>query len=203
MNMKLFHWIGKGNLAMILGLVLALLLSGLADFGQDCQQLEGEVLRLHILANSDSPADQTLKLEVRDRILRETQSLFGKEQSLEEAKAAAEEALPLIQRVAQEEVWAHGVQEPVSAQLCVTRFTTRQYGDLYLPAGEYQAVRVTIGEGLGHNWWCVMYPPLCVPSSLTQELSETQDIQKFNQQPLFRPKLAIVEVLEGLLHPNV
>ena len=187
------------DLAMALGLAFALLLSSLAGFGAECDMLRGHTVRLHILANSDSPADQALKLQVRDRILQEVGPAFAQPQTQEEALATARAQLPVIRQAARAVLQEAGVEQPVRASLARSYFTTRQYGSLLLPAGMYDAVQVAIGEGAGHNWWCVMYPPLCVPAALDQDAPALQQIQELNQQPHFKPKLAVVELVEGLL----
>ena len=187
------------DLAMALGLAFALLLSSLAGFGAECDMLRGHTVRLHILANSDSPADQALKLQVRDRILQEVGPAFAQPQTQEEALATARAQLPVIRQAARAVLQEAGVEQPVRASLARSYFTTRQYGSLLLPAGMYDAVQVAIGEGAGHNWWCVMYPPLCVPAALDPDAPALQQIQELNQQPHFKPKLAVVELVEGLL----
>lgn len=197
--MKSFRLIEKLDFAVLLGILGAVLLANIAAFGQECDQLRGEVLRLHILANSDSAADQLLKLRVRDRILSETGALFSQTQDEADAKRTATQLLPQIQQVAADELRRYGVALPVSAELCHMYFSTRRYEDFSLPAGMYDAVRVTIGEGAGHNWWCVIYPPMCVPSAIAQQAEETaqaQEILQLNEAPLFRPKLAVVELFE-------
>lgn len=185
------------------GLLLAMLLCPLAGFGQQCAQVRGEVLRLHVLANSDSPGDQALKLRVRDALLEETGDLFSTAGNLETARKRAEESLPAIEEIALRTLREEGCQLPVKAEVTRGYFNTRQYGEELLPAGEYEALRVTIGEAKGQNWWCVMFPPLCVPAAGEQKEGEaTQaegDIQALNQEPHYRLAFAAVEWVEELL----
>lgn len=127
-----------------------------------CEGVRDNVVRLHILAHSDSAEDQALKLKVRDAILEASADWQEVAATPEEALALAERRLPALEAVAQEVVTAEGYDYPIKAEVCRTYFTTRQYDTLTLPAGTYDAVRISIGDGAGQNWWCVMYPPLCV-----------------------------------------
>ena len=143
------------------GLVICLMLS-VCQLHGTCQGVRDNAVRLHILANSDSEQDQALKLKVRDAVLAASEDWPQTAATAAEALALAESRLPEIQAVARHVILAEGYDYPVSAEVCRMYFTTRQYDTLTLPAGMYDAVRVTIGEGVGQNWWCVMYPPLCV-----------------------------------------
>jgi stage II sporulation protein R len=157
--------------AVALGLVITILLSSISAFAKDYEHIKETVLRFHILANSDSEADQALKLEVRDAVLAGTAEVFKEADNTERAVAAAEEALPEIERIAKETIKAAGYSYPVHAEVTTMPFDTRVYGDITMPAGEYKAIRVTIGEAKGKNWWCVMFPQLCLPA-FTEEQSE-------------------------------
>ena len=130
------------------------------------------VIRLHVLANSDSEEDQALKLKVRDAILEGTQGLFEGATS----RAAAEErlvaALPQIEAIAASTLAAEGVRAPVAVTLDYEEYPRRSYEALALPAGEYLSLRVQIGAAAGQNWWCVMFPPLCM-SAASEEREAT------------------------------
>ena len=143
------------------GLAICLMLSVCRLHGT-CEGVRENAVRLHILAHSDSAEDQALKLKVRDAILALSADWQEEAATPTEALALAENRLPAIQATAQAVVAAEGYAYPVTAQVCRMYFTTRQYDTLTLPAGMYDAVRVSIGDGAGQNWWCVMYPPLCV-----------------------------------------
>ena len=144
--------------------VISVIISML-PFSARCENLSGKVFRLHILANSDSEADQSLKLKVRDKILEFTESLYTDSGDVYEAQRLTAENLQAIANIAQAEVYKNGYDYPVRAEIRKTRFDTRYYGRVTMPAGEYEALRITIGSGNGHNWWCVMYPALCVGAS--------------------------------------
>lgn len=202
--MKKQGTIRRLDAALGAGLLLAMLITPLAGFGQRCAQVRQEVLRLHILANSDSEADQALKLRVRDAVLEETGGLFAAAGTLEEAQAAALENLPAIEAAARRALAEAGSDAPVKAELTRMYFNTREYGeDTTLPAGEYQALRLSIGEARGRNWWCVMFPPLCVPAAETavegqESKAAAEDIEALNQEPHYRLSFAVVEWLEEL-----
>ena len=190
--MKKQGTIRRLDAALGAGLLLAMLITPLAGFGQRCAQVRQEVLRLHILANSDSEADQALKLRVRDAVLEETGGLFAAAGTLEEAQAAALENLPAIEAAARRALAEAGSDAPVKAELTRMYFNTREYGeDTTLPAGEYQALRLSIGEARGRNWWCVMFPPLCVPAAEAavegqESKAAEEDIEALNQEPHYQ-----------------
>lgn len=161
----------RWELALLLGLAAALLLGLWLEREQS--DLADSVLRLHVLANSDSEADQTLKLKVRDRVLAEAEAILPEDASLEEATQKLAENLPRLAAAGAEVVAREGYDYPVSAGLEETWFPTKEYEDFSLPAGRYQALRIVIGEGEGQNWWCVVFPPLCLGSvsESTQEIA--------------------------------
>ena len=154
---KLRRW----ELALLLGLALAALLGVRLDGTQAA--LADKVLRLHVLANSDSLEDQALKLRVRDAVLAEAEGLLAGAESRAEAEEILAAHLPELARAGAEAVGAAGYSYPVTASLeerCW--FPTKAYGDFALPAGQYTALRLEIGAGAGQNWWCVVFPPLCL-----------------------------------------
>lgn len=120
-----------------------------------------QVVRLHVLANSDSDADQALKLQVRDAVLAEMPSLFTKAHSQSEALSIVKQHLPALERLARQVITKAGYNYTVKASVGTFDFPDRTYGDVTLPAGPYEALRLEIGEAKGANWWCVLFPPLC------------------------------------------
>lgn len=159
----------KIEISVLIGLVMTILIGSITTFATDCSQIREDVLRLHILANSDTDEDQALKLKVRDRILSESSELFENPTTLEEAKSSVIDHIEKVRQTAQDEVYANGYDYQVNAEIVNMYFTTRQYETFTLPAGMYDAVRITIGEAKGHNWWCVLYPPLCLPAAQPEE----------------------------------
>ena len=151
------------EVALLIGLAVALAW-GAWSLGTQ-RTLADRVVRLHVLANSDSEADQALKLTVRDRILEVAEPLLETAADREEARTALETALPELEQAAEETIAAAGYDYGVTARLEETEFPTREYDGFALPAGEYLALRVVIGAGEGQNWWCVVFPPLCAAAS--------------------------------------
>lgn len=149
--------------ALLIG-VAAFFLSGVWSL-QTQQTLSDKVLRLHVLANSDTQEDQALKLQVRDRILERATELLEQSEDRQEAKALLTENLPALEALAADEINAAGYTYSVKTQLAETAFPTKEYDGFTLPAGDYLALRVVIGEGAGQNWWCVVFPPLCTAAS--------------------------------------
>lgn len=151
---------------MAAGLILAILISNIGSIfsdGQKLDKLRGSVLRLHILANSDSDRDQQLKLKVRDELLKS--GIFEPAKSLSEAESIAETSMDEITDIAEEVLRENGCADKVTAELADVDFDDRTYGDITMPSGRYSALRIKIGKAEGHNWWCVMYPPLCLPAA--------------------------------------
>lgn len=183
--------------------MLALLLAGMAltlPFFHSCEELYDDVLRVHIRANSDSAADQSLKLAVRDRVLSECSRYYADCADKDDALAVTRAVLPQIKKAAEQEVRAHGCTYPVRAELARMRFDTRYYEDFTMPAGEYDALRLTIGEGEGQNWWCVMYPSLCVGACAQSEMQERLDDGEYSVVTADRLDLRfkLVEVFEDI-----
>ncbi len=124
-------------------------------------ELSGALLRLHIIANSDSEADQAVKLQIRDAITEAFQDDFSAAADKDAACALAEALLPEAEAIANHVLEEQGFSERASASLTFCYFPEKTYGDMTFPAGYYDALRITIGEAKGQNWWCVLYPPLC------------------------------------------
>lgn len=169
------------ELILLAGLLGAILYANVSSVSRTVDKLQAQVLRLHILANSDSEEDQALKLAVRDRLLSCSEELFGDAQTLEEAYDAAQSKLERIREIARQVVQEQGFTYDVEAELVEMPFDERVYEDLTMPAGEYEALRITIGEAEGHNWWCVMYPPLCIPAAESVRSDADQAEAYFDQ----------------------
>lgn len=148
---------------LILIAVSALLLLGLW-LEQEQKEVSDGVLRLHVLANSDRAEDQALKLKVRDAVLQEANALLPESNSVAKAEEILGKNLERLAAAGAAVVAREGYDYPVSAELKDTWFPTKEYEDFSLPAGEYRALRIVIGEGNGKNWWCVVFPPLCLAS---------------------------------------
>lgn len=166
---------------MAAGLVLTIVVSNAGSFisdGKKLDELRDNVLRLHILANSDSIYDQNLKLKVRDALLEQSDEIFGDAESIEQAEFCAESRIELIEQIAAETLAEENCTAPVSAEITDMYFEERVYGDITMPAGEYTALRVEIGEAEGQNWWCVMYPPLCIPAACSDDVDDDEETEE-------------------------
>ena len=160
--MKLF--VKSACIAFVLVVIYSLI-----PFQAQCGNISNDVFRLHILANSDSEYDQSVKLKIRDRVLEYSKSLFESAKSKEEAESLISQNLDNITRVAQNELQNLGCGQNVKAEIKKMYFTTRYYDSYTLPSGMYDALRITIGSGKGHNWWCVMYPSICISAASEQD----------------------------------
>ena len=155
-----WYWL----MAVALGVVFALIFAahwtkGYSDMIQ--KGIGGKVVRFHVLANSDSEADQALKLAVRDKVLQEYSDLLQVCESKEETLVALENAQAEICQTAAEEVISQGYDYPVRVSIVREEFPFKKYDDLIFPAGVYDALRIEIGAAEGQNWWCVLYPQMC------------------------------------------
>ncbi len=188
--------------AMIAGLILSVIVGSYTAFAQECGQIRESVLRLHILANSDNEEDQALKLKVRDRILSETGELFEEAADLDSAENQVAESMQYVKQIAEDEIRKQGFDYPVNVELCNMFFNTRQYDGVTMPAGRYDAMRVTIGKAEGQNWWCVLYPPMCIPAAQPKkELDEVLDqgeLEIVQSSPKYEVRFACVELFERL-----
>ncbi len=193
--MKLF--IKSACIALVLTVIYSVI-----PFQASCAEIPNEVFRLHIVANSDSDCDQELKLKVRDRVLEYTSALFENAKSKEEAESLISKNLQSIADVAYDEILKNGFTYNVNAQIARMYFTTRYYENYTLPSGTYDALRITIGQGKGHNWWCVIYPSICISSSQSQDskAKEVFDEEQYNivKNEHYEYKFKVVELFEKL-----
>lgn len=187
--------------ALAAGFLLAAV-AGFFPFAAASQQLPQNVIRLHVVANSNRPEDQTVKLKVRDALLAEAAHWYGDAETLTDANFALCTHLQSITRAANDTLEQNGFTPAARAQVTDMFFPTRYYGDCALPAGTYRTLRVTIGEGKGKNWWCVVFPALCLPAAGEREdvlgsLPESQrDIVENPQK--YKVELKLMEWYEQL-----
>ena len=132
-----------------------------------------DVVRLHILANSNSEIDQEVKLKVRDALLETNASILSDSVTKENAKEHFESSKDILLKTAKKTLKENGFNYNVKITLQEEYFNTRSYGNLTFPAGQYTALKIVLGNGEGKNWWCVMFPPLCVPTADGLETNET------------------------------
>lgn len=190
----------KFEIAVAAGLIIALAASEMGVFARNCGELRENTLRLHVIANSDEPEDQAIKLRVRDAILEGTGELFAGASSKPEAEFSAARSIELIEGIAQRELDKRPGGYKADARLVRMSFGTTVYDGFTMPAGEYDAVRVMIGEGAGKNWWCVLFPPLCVApaSQVLDGESLLGGAELIPSEPEYIPAFAVVELYESL-----
>lgn len=171
--------------------------------------LSKSVFRLHVIANSDSDEDQSLKLQVRDKLLDYMNSITANVRSKDDAIKIAQDHQKDFQIIAEQTILDKGYSYPVTVEIGNYEFPTKHYGDITLPSGYYDALRVKIGDACGHNWWCVMFPPLCfvdvtsgiVPESSKDQLKENMSSEDYsiisNDNSLTEFKFKIVELFKN------
>ena len=191
---KAFEW------AMVFGFICSVFWS-MASFDANCEELRDNVLRLHIVANSDSQADQELKLKIRDEILKKSETLFEKSTDLNSALEKAEENLARYEEIANQVIKEQGFSYSATAKIGKRFFETRVYDDFTLPAGEYDALIVELGNGVGKNWWCVIFPGVCVPTDKDASLKDSVGVKsaKIAENPKpYKIRFKSVEIYEKI-----
>lgn len=170
--------------------------------------LAGQVLRLHVVANSDSAEDQAVKLQVRDAVLEQAQPLLEGVEDSDGAAAVLTQHLTELEQTARQTLTAAGHSAEVTVSIEDQWFPTKDYDGFSLPAGQYRALKVVIGEGEGQNWWCVVFPPLCL-AAVTEEaaaaaaqagLSEDQVALITGQDGGYVLRFKLIELWEEFLH---
>ena len=152
----------KRIISLVLLGISVLTVTACAALQAQSQRMAEKIIRLHVVANSDSDADQAVKLRVRDAVLREAQNVLS---DASDAKQAIAAQLPALEAAANAELRRQGSGDTACVSFRRELFPTRDYDTFSLPSGVYQSLRVTIGEGAGHNWWCVIFPPLCAQAA--------------------------------------
>ena len=190
------------EISVALALVFAFAISAVG-FGRECEKVRGEVVRLHVLANSDSEADQAVKLLVRDALLGSGSELFSGEVTARGAADCLNANADKLKAVAEKVLRDNGFDYGADIRLVNEYFTTRSYEGFTLPAGRYTAVKVVLGSGKGHNWWCVMFPPLCLPAAQDRggnldTFFDDGELKVVESSGRYEPRFKIVEIIEKL-----
>lgn len=181
--------------------IISMVLSYTVPFIEASESISDEVFRLHILANSNSEADQQLKLKVRDEILIAGEELFNGCNSVEEAIKVCSENLDFFEQAAQKCIAENGAAYTVKATVDKEYFNTREYEKITLPSGIYNALKIEIGEAKGKNWWCVMFPAICLPSVSEDEINEVlseEEVKLINSNNKYEIRFKIVEIYEKI-----
>lgn len=194
--------------ALLIGFITAVFCEGICAFAESRRGITEDVFRLHVIANSDSDEDQALKLRVRNAVLEASTDIFGEADSAADAKRLSEENIRLFEAAAAAEIAASGYDYPVRCEVGTVHFDRRVYGSAELPEGDYSALRVIIGEGEGKNWWCVMFPALCLPAvtntdevlSLAAEngVISTEELELMQDPENYEVKFYLAEVIKKL-----
>lgn len=168
------------------------------SFENSCKGIRKEILRLHVIANSDEDYDQELKLKVRDAVLLSGKAIFSGSEDIISAEGKIAEKTYLLKAAAEETIENLGYDYDVKIELARSYFPTRIYDELTLPAGYYKAVRIVIGEGKGKNWWCIMFPPLCLPAAtdnkeVISEYLNDEEMAVVSANPKYEVRFWLVE----------
>lgn len=188
--------------SIVCGFLVTIML-GLCGFSGRCDVIRSSVLRLHILANSDSESDQNLKLLVRDAIQNEAGYIFDGAENIEDATKIATEEKERFLKIARRVIAEQGYDYDVDLIVTQEYFETRTYEEVTLPAGTYTAVKIVIGEGAGKNWWCVLFPCMCLPAAQeSSELSKVLDddeISVAQSNPKYEVRFKVVEWFQSIV----
>lgn len=188
------------KLSILFGLISAMLLS-VSHFNVLCDDLRENVLRLHIIANSDSVADQNLKILIRDEILNETSDLFLNVTDLEDAKQKVGISLNEFEEIAKRVIVENGFNYDAVAYVEEKYFDTRVYDEFTLPAGYYPSLVIELGKAEGKNWWCVVFPTVCIPAASKGDLSDSVNAESANmakQGSRYIMRFKTVEIYEKI-----
>ena len=194
------------ELAALTAFIIACV-SSTMSFASACKDIRSSVLRMHVIANSDSAEDQALKLKVRDAVLEAGIEYFDNSESAAEAEKKLVLVKDELEAIAKKTVMDNGYDYDVKVNIGNAYFPTKTYdGEVTFPAGEYEAVNVVIGSGNGHNWWCVMFPPMCLPAAESDvELDEVLSRDEYEivkSNPKFEPRFKIIEWYEKFIKNN-
>ncbi|MCR4614824.1 MAG: stage II sporulation protein R [Clostridiales bacterium] len=191
----------KLEAAAALTLVFACVVSTVS-FDRRCEEVRENVLRLHVIANSDTDVDQSIKLKVRDAVLENGKEIFDGSVTAEDAAQRLAPYTSELEKTADRVLAENGADYTARIVIGDEYFNTRTYEDVTLPAGRYTAVRVILGEGEGKNWWCVMFPPMCLPAAEKQTeldavLSE-DGVKIVKSSPRYEIRFKAVEIFEKI-----
>lgn len=190
------------EISLLIAFIFTIVLSSAVSTDKTCDEIKDKILRLHVIANSDTEEDQSLKLKVRDELLRAGSELFEGTATAENAAEISKSEIGYLTDIAQGVINENGFDYEAKIEVGKSRFPTREYENITLPAGEYTAVRVILGEGEGHNWWCVMFPPMCLPAAENEtdldDVLSDEAIDFVESGRRFKVKFKIIEWYEKI-----
>ena len=197
-----FQWKKAILTALCVGFALTLLW-GICSL-QRQEALASRVIRLHVIGASDSAADQAVKLRVRDAVLDRAAPCLAGAATQAEAETILRENLQMLEAAAAETARQNGFSYGAKAILNQETYPTRDYGTFALPQGEYLSLRIVLGEGAGHNWWCVVFPPLCTAGTVAElgELSSEETALITRKNKTYELRFKSVELWQALVHPQ-
>ncbi len=174
------------------------------QFVTDCRDIRADVLRLHVIANSDTDIDQDVKLKVRDALLTKGAEIFDGSVNVENAKKKLTPELKEIENEADSVLKENGFGYSAKVKLTDEYFPVREYENFTLPSGRYMSLTVTLGSGEGHNWWCVMFPPLCLPAAEDKESAydavfSPEETQIIENRQKYKIKFKILEWTDEII----
>lgn len=189
--------------ASFLAALLICFVLNISSFSEECRNIRSKMLRMHVIANSDSDIDQELKLKVRDAVLAEGKEIFDGSVTSDDAKSKILPETERLRKAALSVIENEGFSYDVKITVGNEYFNTRTYDNsITLPAGYYTAVKVIIGEGKGHNWWCVMFPPMCLPAASKEceisDVLEKDEVKIVEGGSKYKFKFKIVEIYEKI-----
>lgn len=182
-------------------LIILIIGSYVSPFIKTSENISNQIFRLHILANSDSAEDQQLKLKVRDNILVSGEELFKNCKTLEEIINVSNQNIKYFQKIAENTIKENGYTYSVKVYVDKEYFNTRHYDKITLPSGIYNALKIEIGAAKGHNWWCVMFPAICLPAVSDDEINKIlsdDEIELINSNDKYEIRFKIVEIYEKI-----
>lgn len=170
----------------------------------DYDKIKDEIIRFHVIANSDSEKDQKLKLEIRDEVIKYLEPKLAQSKSINQSRKIIKENDKKVKEIAKNVVKDKGYNYKIDSQLSKENFPEKVYGNITLPQGEYEAYRILIGDSVGQNWWCVMFPPLCFVDVTKGEVAynETEkrmdEIVQKEEKENYNLKFKFIEVLKDV-----
>lgn len=187
------------NFSLVFGVIAAILISNIS-FTNSCKEMYENIIRIRIIANSDTAEDQALKLNIRDAVLESSKEVFNGVKDYNDAEKIAAENIENFKETAQKIVNENGFNYNVDLKIKDEFFDTREYDDFTLPAGTYKSLVFTVGEGSGQNWWCVMFPEVCVggcSGRLNDSLTDESANIAYNSDK-YVVKFKTVEIFENI-----
>lgn len=188
------------HLSLLFGTLCAIFAS-FAHFNVACDDLRTNVLRLHIIANSNSQEDQAIKLKIRDALLGESENIFCCAENIEQAITTAQNQTEKIEKLANGVLKENNFKYSACVKVDDSFFETRDYDNFTLPAGTYKSLIINLGDAKGKNWWCVIFPEVCLPAATDTSLNDTTTDESANiayNPKRYKMKFWTVELYEDL-----